>query len=122
MRLAWRGGRTCEAAAAPNNSNHNINKKNPQLHSAQLNSCGDTVRPLRARPSGPYRHCKTTTCMCEASYTTGRGSGDRWLDRGKRRRHQPVEGDMRVVFFRFSHNLYKHLLYSLSRLLIAHDM
>lgn len=26
---------------------------------------------------------------------------------------------MRVVFFRFSHNLYKHLLYSLSRLLTA---
>lgn len=35
--------------------------------------------------------------MCEASYTTGCGSGDRWLDRGKQRGHR-FEGVMRAVF------------------------
>lgn len=93
------GEDTCEAAAPNNHNNQQQHQqKNLLLHSARLNSCGDTVRPLRARPSGPYRHCKTATACVRRSYTTACGSGDRLLDRGKRRRH-PVEGVVRVVFF-----------------------
>lgn len=88
--LAWRGGRKeggrrCEAATGvPNNqptkptistitSTKEKFKNLENIRSTQLISicCGDTVRPRRARPLGPYRHCRDCicTCMCEASYT-----------------------------------------------------